>query len=140
LSSRNVEGVEDIPLPKVENDKIGDRRNVNLDRLEQEVLGYLELEIIPEPNGLGSCKMNRNGFYISTKYCARIDKTIIRKKCANPDNYVIVSESELDKTGLGKNISMIENNCKLIFIPYYTDTTDASTLMWCCRFFKALKK
>jgi len=110
-------------------DELSDK---SLDDLESEMESIFET--LPSNTGLGSIKKNTLGLFISTTYCERIDKN---KTTVDPDNYTPITESKLfSTTRLGKNLGKGESDRKLIFIPYYNDSLEPDSLMWCCRYLK----
>jgi len=88
----------------------------------------LNVDSLPSNNGINCTHQNSGGFLISTKYSTN---KIPGK--SGYDAYPVVTESQLFNTSsLGAHLD--PNGTRLIFIPYYNDQLELSSLKWCCRY------
>lgn len=92
---------------------------------------------LPSNNSLGSLHQTRDGYWISTKYCDKLDKSIVG---VIPENYRIITTTIIEKAGMGKNLGKNPGDNKIIFIPVYNDQLELSSLQWYCRYYKELIK
>jgi len=104
--------------------------NVNREDLIDEIKDFFDG--LPSNSGLGACHQRPDGFWYSTKYCDKYDKT---KDSTHQDNYILITESMLNKASKGTHLGRGKNDNKLIVIPFYNDDLDINSLKWCCRYF-----